>query len=123
MIAIANLISIVEQKFPEFKITEEMRGLNTVIFAFLTVDLIEAIKIRNESFQLRFAELVNQMTDSNDDNIGACIDEVFLGISSLSEQELNFFIKNLSIKARSRFEYTLVLWNYPKVLPNQHPLT
>ncbi len=110
-----GIIKEVKNRFPDFVITAEMNDLPTVIFSFLTIDLIEAINNSNCIKLDVFVKLINDMEDytkdNNDNTVLACMSEFFLGIYDTTDVEYNFFINKLSKAAQNRFDLTIKLWN------------
>ena len=106
-----TILEEVKVTFPEFEIFEEMDGLPTVAFSFLTRFLEESIKNKNSDIIDRFVDFVNELSISDDIVVIACLSEIHLGLYCSSKIDYKEFKSLLSEHAQSSFQRGIDLWN------------
>ncbi len=104
------LLQEINSKFPDFIIDEDMDGLPTVIFSFLTGYLIDHIDQKDEKIINKFVVFLNEISNSEDSSVGACVDEIILGLYSDSKIDYRVFMSRLSNETIQRFQVTIDLW-------------
>ena len=105
-----NIEAKVKLLFPEFEITEEMKGLPTVIFSFLTSYLIQSIHNKKQDLIDRFAGFVDKLSVEKEPLIVACLNEIFIGLYDSTEADYREFQNKLSEHASDSFQKTIELW-------------
>ena len=58
----------------------------------------------------RFVEFVNKLSEEKESLVGACLDEIFLGLYDSTEIDYREFQNRLSAHASDRFQITIDLW-------------
>jgi len=100
----------IKSRFPDFIIDEDMDGLPTVIFSFLTGYLIDHIVQKDEETMNKFVDFLNKISNSEDPNVMACVDEIILGLYNSSMIDYRVFMSKLSNETIRRFQETIDLW-------------
>ncbi len=102
MINSENLIAQVQLRFPDFKICNEMNGLPTVIFGFLTDKLMMAIRNNDQQTQDVFIHLINEMAETEEKIVAASFSEIVAVLyDNLKPEELAAITNRLSLAARN----------------------
>lgn len=100
----------INSKFPDFVIDEDMAGLPTVIFSFLSLYLEDHIVQKDEKIVNKFVVFLNEISNSEDSSVGACVDEIILGLYNNSKIDYRVFMSKLSNETIRRFQVTIDLW-------------
>lgn len=106
-----NLIDCLKQRVPEFKGYDHLIENKIVYFTFFVDFLIN--NYSNDVIMKESASFVNDMADSEDEELEIILDDFFLNIySSFKEQDKppNKFLSKLSPKALNRFNHSVALW-------------
>ena len=112
MINSKNLIAEVKMRFPDFGIINEMDELPTVIFAFLSDELISAIHSKDRKIKNEFSELINKMAESDDKVVVSSFSEIVAVLcDNLEKNELEEYMSSLSVNAQELFSLNIKLWN------------
>ncbi len=111
MIESKNIFTEIKLRFPFFLISGEMENLPVVAFSFLCKYLEDEIKNDNHKVVNDFVHFVNELTETEDETLTACLDEIFLGLYTSSEVNYGDFKKKLNEIAQKEFEKTISLWD------------
>jgi len=111
-----NILDELSHRFTDFEIYPEAEGLHTVVFSFFVSYLNSAFKKNDQLIIKKASGFINEMCDSKDHTVEACIDEIILGFYTDPEMPYEFLKETLSREAQIRFEQTTILWDRRKLI-------
>ena len=111
---IHTITADVSKRFPEFEIAEDMEGLPTVTFGFLTDHLIRSFREGNISVVMSFIDLVNDLFRSDDFIARSCLDELVISLHSEAGDVYTGFRKQVPAEVSDYFSTTIHMWTSQK---------
>lgn len=111
---IHKITAAVSKRFPEFQITEDMKGLPTVIFGFLTGHLIRSFRTGNASVVRSFIDLVNELFRSDDLIARSCLDELVIGLHGEAIDVYTGFQRQVPAEVSVYFSTIIHMWTSGK---------
>jgi hypothetical protein len=111
MISYNNVLETIKDRIPEFELDLSYLDNPLVAFSFFSNFILEAYASKHEPIISKCTGLINDLSETDDNDIRGLLDEVAIGLFDSSQSIYNDFKKRLTNIARRKFDKTIEKWS------------